>query len=211
MNLERIPDHNIFMMCKNINTNAFSSIPNGFHVRYCRKDELDLWKSFPFDTKELQIEYYDYMTEYFNQVYNEDFFNHCLFICDRNDQPVATAFVWKSYKKFSTVHWVKVLKDYEGYGLGRALLTEILKPLKKTDYPIYLHTQTTSYRAIKLYTDFGFSILTDNQIGHRKNEYQEALPYLKVLMPKKAFEKITYDKSDGELSKEAKKYTHDAF
>ena len=51
----------------------------------------------------------------------------------------------------------------EGKGLGRALLTEILK---NAGLPIYLHTQPTPARAIKLYSDFGFKLTTDPIIGY---------------------------------------------
>ena len=97
------------------------------------------------------------MTQYFNNVYlhnEEEFYNQCLFICDKNDKPVATCFLWKAYGKIYTIHWLKVLKEYEGLGLGRAILTEVLKYIPDNYYPIYLHTQPGSFRAIKLYTDF---------------------------------------------------------
>jgi hypothetical protein len=44
-----IPDLNLFMMCSALNAEALRELPPGFHVRTCRKSELDLWKRFPFD------------------------------------------------------------------------------------------------------------------------------------------------------------------
>ena len=90
-----------------------------------------------------------------------------MFICDASDKPVASTFIWRSYGKINTIGWFRVLPEYEEHGLGRALLSEILKD---ADYPVYLHTQPTSARAIKLYSDFGFKLLTDPIIGYRKNE-----------------------------------------
>lgn len=66
---EQIPDLNLFMMCKKLNTNAMSGLPSGYHVRTCQKNELDIWKAMPFDQPELAKQYYDYMTEYYNSVY----------------------------------------------------------------------------------------------------------------------------------------------
>ena len=201
-----IPDLNIFMMCEKVNKDAFREIPKGFHNRKCKKEELNIWKEFPFDTEEDKHNYFDYMTQYFNNVYlhnEEEFYNQCLFICDKNDKPVATCFLWKAYGKIYTIHWLKVLKEYEGLGLGRAILTEVLKYIPDNYYPIYLHTQPGSFRAIKLYTDFGFKILTDEKIGNRENNYKESLKYLKYFMKEK-YECLKFDKSDGSFSKIAK-------
>ena len=34
---KEIPDKNLFMMCKNLNTNALAELPYGYHVRTCRR------------------------------------------------------------------------------------------------------------------------------------------------------------------------------
>ena len=78
-----IPDLNIFMMCEKINEDALREIPEGYHIRNIRKDELNIWKEFPFDNEEDKKEYYDFMTNYFNDVYKskeEEFYNSYLFI-----------------------------------------------------------------------------------------------------------------------------------
>ena len=112
-----IPDLNIFMMCEKLNNNALSHLPVGYHIRTCRKNELDIWKEFPFDNEEDKKEYYQFMSNYFNDVYSnkdEEFFNRCLFLCeDKTDKPIATCFIWKAYDKINTVHWFKTLKEYE--------------------------------------------------------------------------------------------------
>lgn len=208
MKEENIPDLNIFMMCDELNKEALSDIPNGFHIRYCRKDELDIWKEFPFDNDSDKNEYKEYMTNYFNDVYapNEElFYKSCLFLCDTNDKPIATCFAWKSYDSVYTIHWLKVLKGYEGMGLGRAILSEVMRNIPNEEYPVYLHTQPGSFRAIKLYSDFGFNILVDDYIGNRKNDYDESLFYLKYFMGIDKFSKLNYVKSDGNLSNIASK------
>lgn len=80
---EQIPDKNLFMMCHTLNKDAVRKLPKGFHVRYCRENELDIWKAMHFDTPELAKKYYDFMTEFFATVYlpMKDLFyqNVCLF------------------------------------------------------------------------------------------------------------------------------------
>jgi GNAT superfamily N-acetyltransferase len=134
-----------------------------------------------------------YMTDYFANVYAKKgnlFFEKCLFVCDGNDNPVATAFIWKAYDEFSTVHWVKVLKEHEGKGIGRALLSIIMNDLDEIDYPVYLHTHPSSFRAIKLYSDFGFNFLSDPIIGRRKNDIEACWPILEKFMPDKYFKNL---------------------
>ncbi|GIN72924.1 hypothetical protein J14TS2_33990 [Bacillus sp. J14TS2] len=190
---EEIPDKNLFMMCYALNTQAIKKLSKEFHVRHCQKNELDQWKAMHFDTPELAKKYHDFMTDYVNKVYlpkGDLFFEKCLFICNAEDQPVGTCFAWKSYQTISTLHWFKVLKEYEGMGLGRALLSIVMESLSEEDYPLFLHTQPSSYRAIKLYSDFGFSLLSDPIIGKRHNDLEECLPILAHYMPKSDFENL---------------------
>ena len=102
-------------MCKALNSNAISELSDEYHVRTCRRDELDIWKEMPFDDMKSAKEYNGFMTEYFNDVYGskEDLlFQKCLFVCDKNDTPIGTCFAWKAYEKISTIHWFKVRKNY---------------------------------------------------------------------------------------------------
>ncbi|MDN5215995.1 GNAT family N-acetyltransferase [Fulvivirgaceae bacterium BMA12] len=191
--MEELPDKNIFMMCKALNTNALSELPKGYITRNCRKDELGIWKSMPFDDPITANEYDGFMTEFFNTTYGDKeelFYNKTLFVCDQNDRPIATCLLWEAYGEFNSIHWLKVLKGYEGLGIGRALLSVIMKDLKSADYPVYLHTQPESYRAIKLYSDFGFYLLSDDKFGPRKNDLEDCWPILKKYMPEKDFQNL---------------------
>jgi GNAT superfamily N-acetyltransferase len=194
MEMEKeIPEKNLFMVCARLNRAALGDLPEKYHARRCGEHELDVWKAMPFDDPETAEGYHGFMTEYFDTVYGNrraDFFRKCLFVCDGQDMPVATCFLWKAYNKISTLHWFKVKKEHEGRGIGRALLSMILQGADKQDYPVYLHTHPSSCRAIKLYSDFGFSLITDPVIGQRTNDLEECLPILKAAMPEKYFRKL---------------------
>lgn len=192
--MEEIPDKNIFMMCEALNTEALSSLPPEFTIRSCRPEEFHIWKAMPFDDPVTAQAYEGFMEEFFHTTYGgkEDvFYANTLFVCDTQDKPLATCLLWKAYDTFNTIHWFKVLKSYEGQGIGRALLSKIMEELTEEDYPVYLHTQPGSYRAIKLYSDFGFRLLAGDRFGSRTNDLQECLPILKKLMPKKDFQNLT--------------------
>lgn len=187
---------NLFMMCPRLNTAALSEIPDGYHIRTCRRDELDIWKTIHFDDAETAQNQKPYMTRYFETVYEpagDAFWDRCLFLCtDEDDTPIGTCFAWQAYGRVMTIHWFKIRKAYEGRGLGRALLSAVMRQLAPSDYPVFLHTHPGSFRAIKLYTDFGFALLTDEKIGFRANDLGDALPFLGRMMPGGAYDALRF-------------------
>ena len=189
--LEKWNESHIFMRCDTLNEKAFSALPLGYHLRHCRKEELGLWKDFPFDDAQQAQQYRSFMDAYFMNTYagkGELFFNTCLFLCDEHDIPLSTGFLWKQYDQFWTLHWIKTKKSYEGKGLGRAMLSAILQDAKTNNTPIYLHTHAGCERAIHLYTEFGFKILIEPEIIDQKpNQWRQALVYLREVMPKQYF------------------------
>lgn len=184
-----IPDPNLFMACLAPNRDAFRALPDGFHFRLCRKDELETWKRLTVEDEGVV----PFVTEYFEQVYaadRDEFFARCLFVCNADDSPIGTCFLWRAYGLINTLHWLRVLPEYEGQGIGRALLTALLEPLTPDEYPIYLHTHPTSNRALGLYADLGFKLLTDPVIGFRRNDLEASLPFLQESMPEAIFRRL---------------------
>ena len=90
------------------------------------------------------------------------------------------------------IHWFKTLKKHEGKGIGRALLSYIMNSLEEEEYPVYLHTQPSSYKAIGLYSSLGFKIITNSVIGYRNNDYKECLPILKEFMSKDSYDNLQF-------------------
>ena len=190
-----LPDGNLFMLCEVLDPGALTPLPPGFTVRSCRPDELDVWKAFPFDDPQTAAEHAGIMDDFFRTTYGgkeAEFFSGTLFVCDPDDRPVATCLLWKAYGRFSAIHWFKVRKEWEGRGIGRALLSIVMRSLAPADFPVYLHTQPGSYRAIKLYTDFGFALLTDERIGRRTNDLARSLPYLQRYLPASDFARLKF-------------------
>jgi ribosomal protein S18 acetylase RimI-like enzyme len=214
MTEEEIPDKNIFMMCESLNRNALTQLPDGYSLRSCRHDELDIWKTMPFDHPNLAKEYDGFMTDYFTVTYGrkeELFFAKTLFVCDQQDRPIATCLSWKAYDEFNTIQWFKVLKKCEGQGIGRALLSIVMRKLERCDYPVYLHTQPSSFRAIKLYADFGFSLLSGDKFGTRKNDLDECMLILGQFMPQEFFQELRITTAPKEFVDAVNKYNTNQF
>ena len=198
-----IPELNLFMKCSCLQEEAFGKLPEGYTVRLCRRDELKIWKVLALE----EPQYVDYLTEYFDAVYADkadEFFERCLFVCDPQGKPVGTCFLWKAYGKIETIHWLHVLPEYEGLGLGRALLTEVLQRAKVEDFPIYLHTHPHCLRAVHLYNEFGFQLVTDPVVGYRSNDWEEAMKCLKLYMPEKYVEKLQFVRADEDFLQAAR-------
>ena len=180
-------------MCDTLCPSACSVLPKGYSFRHCKKDELETWKALHIDELE-QYEAYDaVLSEYIEKVYaprGNEFFEKCIFVCNAKGEPVGTCFIWRAYNSFPAIHWLKILPQYEGKGLGRAIVSYVLESLPAKDYPVFLHTHPTSYRAVKLYSDFGFKLLTDEVIGYRKNDIVECLPILKEYLPSNDYQKL---------------------
>jgi ribosomal protein S18 acetylase RimI-like enzyme len=209
-----IPDKNIFMICEKLNRNALTELPANYAIRNCRPDELGIWKKMPFDNAFMAKEYEEFMSDYFTTTYGGQeklFFDKTLFVCNRQNKPIATCLIWKAYNEFNTIQWFKVLKEYEGQGIGRALLSIAMQQLEPYDYPVYLHTQPSSFRAIKLYSDFGFSFLAGNRFGSRDNDLDECLPILAEFMPKEYFQKLRITIAPKEFENAVNKYNTNQF
>ena len=69
MEQQNIPDYNLFMMCRAPREEAFAPLPAGFHFDLCRREELETWMRFPFDTQEEARQYAPFMARYFQNVY----------------------------------------------------------------------------------------------------------------------------------------------
>ncbi|TFD94451.1 GNAT family N-acetyltransferase [Jeotgalibacillus sp. R-1-5s-1] len=212
--MESMPEKNLFMICREVKRTAFSSMPENFTVRTMEKKDMEAWLAMPFDDKATVKEYRSFMVDYFNRVYLQDeeqFYNKTLFVFNEQNQPVATCATWKAYGKFTAIHWFKVVKELEGQGIGRALLTIIMDSLSDSDYPVYLHTQPESFRAIKLYSDFGFQLLTDKRFGTRDNHLEECLPYLQKAMPPQDFHQLILTEAPEDFIEELKDVVTEEF
>lgn len=199
--MKNFEEMNLFMVANNINKNAFCDLPQGFHIRNLKVSELDYWKSMPFDGDYKQ-EYKQFMDNYFNDVYKareSEFFKNCKVVCNDKNEIVSTCFLWKVFDNIITVHWFKTLKEYEGKKIGRALLSYLFKNVKRADFPILLHTQAGSFRAVKLYGDFGFQLVTNKKVGNRDNHLEFAKNYLKKVMPSDFYNNLKYIELDNEF------------
>jgi len=82
------------------------------------------------------------------------------YLC-RGEKVIGTATAWlgRDYKdgSYGRVHWVAIRPAYQGQGLSRPLMSEVLRALKRLGHErAYLTTSRRRPIAIRLYKSFGF-------------------------------------------------------
>ena len=61
---------------------------------------------------------------------------------------------------------------------------------EENEFPVYIHTQPWSYKAILLYINLGFKIQISDTFSNYENEYTEAMKTLNNILPKEQYEKL---------------------
>lgn len=181
-----IPYYNILMKRRKGRPVFHYDLPEGYRfVLYKPGDEKD-WAEIEtsvgeFDSEADALYYFrnSYMT------FPDELMNRCLFIEDSEGKRVATLTVWWTYtgeRRDPWIHWVAVRPEYQGLGLGKALVSGGMKHLieMEGDRNVYLHTQTWSYKAVGIYMKAGFEITRQKGLGgYENNEVDQALSLLR--------------------------------
>jgi len=93
--------------------------------------------------------------------YPNDLSKKCVFVRDEAGKTVGTASIWRGIQfgqELHRVHWVAVHPHHQGKGIAKALISKVLDIYNALSYKhvVYLTSQTWSYKAIRIYLDFGF-------------------------------------------------------
>lgn len=91
-----------------------------------------------------------------------------LFLLNEEGTPIGTATAWFgewNRRTIGRMHWVEIIPEYQGKGLGKALISKAMELLALYHDEAYLKTQTTSGAAIHLYEKLGFepAILSEEE------------------------------------------------
>ncbi len=109
---------------------------------------------------------------------------------------MATATAWYARSELgyqASLHWVAVMPAYQGLGLGKAVVQQALSlfPALDPGEDVWLHTQTWSHVAVRLYFKLGFRILKTGRtavvtdgggVKISANDYAEAIEVLRPVL-----------------------------
>jgi len=131
---------------------------------------------------------------YFISTYlqNRPLINNILFLLNEDNLIVGSCIAWQDKRKesiVSSLHWLVVNEEYQGRGLGKALCYATMNRFKEQgNFPVYVHTQPWSWKAIFLYLSIGFKLQKTDMFSHYENEYYKAMTALKQVITSKQFQ-----------------------
>ena len=109
--------------------------------------------------------------------YIKELEKRCVFIENSGGGKIATATAWWCCpeKCAPRLHWVAVKPEYQGLGLGKAVISKATRLMLELDgdKDFFLSTQTWSHRAVKIYEKTGYFIAGEKKICRDKNENAE--------------------------------------
>ena len=110
-----------------------------------------------------------------------------VFIENEQGEKIATSTAWWEYtgiRRDPWLHWVSVKPEYQGLGLGKAIISHVTQMMAdiEGDRDFYLHTQTWSHKAIRLYEKIGWQITAEKGLWkYAQNPHDEAMAVLEKL------------------------------
>lgn len=188
----------IFMRCDHINKNAYLELPQSMEIISYHQGMEHTWAQIQKCAGEFSDRSVAQVSTFFMEQFGNDpsLSKRCFFLCEKASRIcVGTCMSWYAYKqekRIPLLHWLAVDNAYTGKGYARMLITHILKTFESLgeSQGIYLHTQPSSYQAIKLYNDFGFSMTKKDCFDTKINEYEEAINVLKQYMTEQSYQKL---------------------
>lgn len=149
-------------------------LPEGYRFVFYQPGDRDAWIAIEQSAKELADDEHGVRTwqRYYGNV-EDTLHNRMIFIENAQGEKVATATAYYDAcgdlsPQRGQVHWVAVRRDHQGKGLSKPLISQVLKVMKQRGHTeAMLHTQTTTWVAVKLYLNFGFRPIKENAEKNR--------------------------------------------
>ena len=194
-----IPYKSIIMRCDRMEKSAFRELASEVEIEFYKTGMEAVWVQVQKSAGEFEKESDEQVKAYFMERYGckpSELEKRCILLKDnRKEEYIGTCMAWfetKGDKVVPVLHWLAVADEYSGRGYARMLITQVMILFEKyaPGQKIYLHTQPWSYRAIKLYNDFGFCMSRYDVYGTAVNEYEEAMEILGKYMSEEAYEKL---------------------
>jgi len=173
-------------------------LPDCFSFRFYQGGDIRHWSRI--ETSVLEFDSEDKAHDFFQRVfmpYEANLRERCLFACSPDGTPIATTTAWYADSELghqAILHWVAVCPEYQGLGVGKAIVQKALNVFQnlEPDCPIWLHTQTWSHVAVRLYHSLGFNIVKSEKLASSNtsdgllktdpNDFPEYIEILRAVM-----------------------------
>ena len=120
----------------------------------------------------------------------DEIVRRCIFVESPEGERVGTVMIWWEYSGLRRDPWlnyVAVKPTHQGKGICQAMLCHMLHMAIdiEGDRDMYLHTQTWSHQAIRIYEKFGFQITKEpNLYKYANDQYVQAQTVLRDIYSK---------------------------
>lgn len=182
-----LPYYNIIMKRRKGAVVPMTQLPEEYKFQLYADGDEKSWAEImisvgEFDSYEEALEYFE--KEYLP--YKNELMRRALFIETADGKKIGTLTNWWNYtqnRRDPSIHWVGVKPEYQGIGLGKALVYEGMNRMIEIegDRDYYLHTQTWSYKAINIYITAGYEFVKDETFCDYANDNEKALETIGTL------------------------------
>lgn len=185
-----IPFCNTILKCSNYEKTEVE-LPEGFSIVTYRPGYEKEWARLEYAIGDFDsaMEAEQYFTESYLQ--DSEKLSNILFALDNNNAVVGSCIAWRDKlgsDNVSSLHWLVVDEQYQRIGLGRALCVSVMNIYaRQSGFPVYIHTQPWSWKAILLYLSLGFKLQKTDTFSHYENEYKMALEELRKILTEEQF------------------------
>lgn len=147
-------------------------LPKDYHFEFYKYGDRDEWIEIEKSAKEFIN--YDEGFRAWNRYYSgreNELLSRMVFVVNARGEKVATATAFydisdKDQSGSGWLHWVAVKREYQGKGLSKPLISHTLKIMASLGYThAKIHTQTTTWLAVKIYLDFDFRPVSENAVS----------------------------------------------
>jgi GNAT superfamily N-acetyltransferase len=166
-----------------------AELPTGYRLVTYQEGDEQAWGEI--EASVLEFETVGNAVKYYQAKfvpYLDEIKRRTLFVQKEDGEKVGTFTAWWNYtgrRRHPFMHWVAVKPEYQGIGLGKALIAggvELMVEIEG-DCEMYIPTQTWSHRAIKLYRWAGFEFETGEPApGGFPNQTAQGMALIKDLI-----------------------------
>ncbi len=178
-----IPYYEMIMAAEQWDPSLASSPPQGYTIRPYRDGDEVHWAAI--ETSVGEFNQISDALAYWEREYRPHLDmvrRRCLFALGPDGAYLGTCTAWEQYspKALFMIHWVAVQPQAQGLGLGGALVCRAMELFRQANtFPVVLHTQTWSHKAIRLYHRLGFRPVRSGGSELGKHDYEQAMAVLK--------------------------------
>lgn len=186
-----IPFYNTILRC-DCYLQKEASLPYGYEIVSFRDGYDEDWARLEF-----AIADFDSIEEakrYFVSTYLTDpeKRNNLLFLLNPEKQVIGSCIAWQDIRQdaeVASLHWLVVDEVYQGMGFGRAMCLAVMNRFAELKmFPVYIHTQPWSWKAILLYISVGFRIQKTDTFSNYENQFDKAMGVLHDIVDRRSFD-----------------------